>query len=1275
MTRKHPGKIVAERFAIERIAGSGGMGVVYEAVDRETGRAVALKVLLERDQGPAERFAHEIQLLSTLNHPHIVGYVSHGTTDEGAPYLVMPWLQGMDLQERLRAGPLSIAETLVVARDVASALSCLHGRGLVHRDLKPSNLFLPDGEVENVQLIDLGVARSSIASQALTLSGVLIGTPGFIAPEQARGDREVAPAVDIFAFGCVLFECLTGRRLFTGSHLMSVLAKILLEDAPRIAELRPDVPPGLDLLVHRMVSKDPEKRPRDGAELALRLADLERAPVSGVHRSSQPPALTESERRVVTVLVVVLPAAAGLGPGPNLDETRAEGDPFHALSGRFGVRAHMLADRMAVVLAPERASAADQAAVLARFARHAVQAFSGARIALTTGSAITGARLPVGEAIERAVTMVRTVMQSPGVQIDDVTAALITARFEIRREEGTLVVDDERLSLDPARPLLGRPTSCVGRERELALLEATFAECADGEGPKIVLVTALAGTGKSRLRHEIVRRLNGRSSAPRILQCRGEPLHMATPYALIAQTVRQAVDLREREPPESVREKLWAYVKALVAREDAKRLYNFLGELVDARLDDEGDVPLRAARHDAAAMADQIAHAYEDILRAWCQKGSIVLVLEDLQWADAASIKLLDRALRKLTGADLFVLALARPEVHERFTSLFQNRDVTEIRLAPIPKRACARLVHEAMGEMAKAADIDRIVERSEGNGFYLEELIRAEAENPKRSNGGSLSSPPGDLPETVIAVAQARLERLDPNVRKVLRAASIFGDVFWLEGVSALVGDSPAALQSIIASLVEQEAVSPAEQPRLAGVHELNFRNGLLRATAYTTLTDEDRALGHRLAAQWLDELQEDGEVVALHWLEGGRRGRAAASFLRAGKKRWARAQAEAAARCAVRALLIDSGEGEVPASIGARVHLLAIALEAGRTLDAREAITGLERHVRFDAEVAGAPRAMVHAAIERTLARLRQSDPRRELPAILADAACAVGALSDFVGAQKLLAEASALAANDDAPYSSIRYASAKVSSWKGEAGAALEILGDTLLPEDLRARVNILLILARSVVIAEGREALARGLDFVSRAEAILAAKGDGELSSDSPHDDPVALVHCAKERAICFTFAEEFALALEAEAEVVALARRTGLRFEESSHLHNAGELYVRLGDRTRARAAIAESLTIARDIGAERSQRHNEMILAYLDGRADRLGQLAEAAKSAQDKWLELYSRYWLGRLLAATHVADAKAALERALKIARDLQIRMTTEDCIREIAALSSAG
>jgi serine/threonine protein kinase len=254
------------------------MGIVYKAHDRQTDRDVALKVLVEREEKLTDRFAQEVELLSALEHRHIVGYVAHGVTDRGAPYLVMPWLEGQDLRACLDRGPLSVEETLALARCVADALAYLHGRGLVHRDLKPSNLFLPRGQLGEVKVIDLGIARGTLPSRPLTLSGVLLGTPGFMAPEQARGDHEVSPTADIFSLGCVLFECLTGQRLFGGSHVMAVLAKILIEEPPRVRELSPGVPAALDLLINSMVAKDPAHRPRDGAALVRLLDELRRAP-------------------------------------------------------------------------------------------------------------------------------------------------------------------------------------------------------------------------------------------------------------------------------------------------------------------------------------------------------------------------------------------------------------------------------------------------------------------------------------------------------------------------------------------------------------------------------------------------------------------------------------------------------------------------------------------------------------------------------------------------------------------------------------------------------------------------------------------------------------------------------------------------------------------------------------------------------------------------------------------------------------------------------------
>jgi len=1259
-----PGNVIADRFEIVRVADSGGMGIVYQARDRTTDRSVALKVLLHGDEAPADRFAAEVELLSTLEHPHIVGYVSHGTTEDGIPFLVMPWLEGIDLEERLRGEPLSIEETLTLARRVADALAYLHGRGLVHRDLKPSNLFLPGGRVEHVQVIDLGVARASLGSRALTMSGVLIGTPGFIAPEQARGDRDIAPAVDIFAFGCVLFECLTGRRLFSGAHVMSVLAKILLEDAPRVRELRPDAPSSLDLLIHRMVAKEPEKRPRDGAQLAEWLDDAVPAPL----RESDPPtlnALTASERRVVTVLVVVLPKDR-FSIRPMADETRVEADPLGAAAGRFGVRAQRLFDHTAIVLAPAGVAAADQAAILARFGRHVAQTIPGTSVALTTGSAITGSPLPAGEALDRAVTLVRRASPHTGLLVDDVTAALITARFDIRSDGGKLVVTSERISLDPTRPLLGRPTSCVGREHELAVLEATATECGEWRGPKVVLVTAAAGAGKSRLRHELVRRLGAHASPPMVLHCQGDPLHVAAPYALVAQAVRQGLELHAEDSPERLREKLVERASSLVAEADAPRLADFLGELVGVRFDDEGHLLLRAARSDAAAMSDQIGRAFEEVLRGWSARRLVVFVLEDLHWGDTASVKLLERALRKLESSRLFVLALARPEVRDRFPLLFANRDVTEVRLPPLTKRACTTLVHAVMGEDAHI-DVAEIVDRSEGNAFFLEELIRAAAERVGSGDTSAISRG-GDLPATVVALAQARLERLEPAVRKVLRAASVFGGVFCREGVSALLGVTPESIERELGMLIEHEAIAESELPRLGGAREFVFRHTLLRGTAYSTLTDEDRVLGHRLAAQWLDQAGEDGEVVALHWLDAQDRSRAAARFTQVAEGWWSGGHADVAARCVMRALLVGDATVETAIAISTRIHLLASALGATRSLDAREVITGLERHApALETSSREQSGSVVSIVLERTLDALRAGRESSHLAGMLADAACALGALADFVGAKRLLAEATARDAEDYARLRATRYAAAKIAYWENDGAAAVELLAETVLPADPGERFDILLILAWAVVMVDGRAALPRALDFVSRAEAIRGAGGDLR----SLLEDPIGRLQCAKARVVSFYLAGEYASGAEAAEEAIALARRSGLRFDECVHLHNAGDQYLRLGKHDQARLALTASSELAGDLGAPRMARLNDVVLAVLDGRAERLSLLAEDARRAADTWRELYARYWLGRLLASSGAPDARTALEHALDLARKLKVRTMTDDCTRALTEL----
>src|SRR5262249_11907659 len=153
-----------------------------------------------------------------------VSYVAHGQLEEGSPYLVMEWLEGEDLGTRLEHGGITVSESLQLLTRAADALSLAHLRGIVHRDLKPSNLFLRAKRIDQVALLAFGIARRVFGARPMTRSGTVLGTLDYMAPEQARGQKDLGPSVDIFSLGCVLYECLTGQPPFSGEEMAGVLA-------------------------------------------------------------------------------------------------------------------------------------------------------------------------------------------------------------------------------------------------------------------------------------------------------------------------------------------------------------------------------------------------------------------------------------------------------------------------------------------------------------------------------------------------------------------------------------------------------------------------------------------------------------------------------------------------------------------------------------------------------------------------------------------------------------------------------------------------------------------------------------------------------------------------------------------------------------------------------------------------------------------------------------------------------------------------------------------
>jgi hypothetical protein len=263
---------LGDAHVLDRELGGGGMSHVFLAHERALGRQVVVKVLLpELAAGVnVERFRREIQLAAQLQHPHIVPVLTAGEAD-GLPYFIMPFVAGESLRARIaRGGELPIAESLRILRDVVSALAYAHARGVVHRDVKPDNVLLSGGVAV---VTDFGVAKAVSASSGsgggsnITSLGVALGTPAYMAPEQATASPTVDHRADLYALGVVAYEMLTGRPPFTGRTPQAVLAAHVMEDVYPVERLRPAVPLMLATLVNECLAKSPADRPQSAAEV------------------------------------------------------------------------------------------------------------------------------------------------------------------------------------------------------------------------------------------------------------------------------------------------------------------------------------------------------------------------------------------------------------------------------------------------------------------------------------------------------------------------------------------------------------------------------------------------------------------------------------------------------------------------------------------------------------------------------------------------------------------------------------------------------------------------------------------------------------------------------------------------------------------------------------------------------------------------------------------------------------------------------------------------
>jgi tetratricopeptide (TPR) repeat protein len=812
------GDRVDGRFELLRRTAVGGTATVFRALDHATGREVALKILRTTTSADHTRAEREARWLAATHDPHVVAFVGAGALGPDQRFLAMEWIAGETLAERFAREELRPREAVDVALAIARGLEALHALGAVHRDVKPSNVMLPAGALDAAKLLDFGIARSE--REVVTATGALVGTPGYMAPEQIRGEP-VTPATDVFALGCLLYRSLAGRAPFSGGPSASALTRTLHGLAVPLDELRPDLDATLVALVARAMHVAPSDRFADARALRTALEAIDRERLGGAARG-----LGLSERALASrVLVRGVAHVAPLDP----EATQAADDDalreLGVLARAWGGTASRRTDG-ALEARIEGLDASELVAAAARLAHEVIARWPEARVSLSTGVAIRDEEAPAST----------TDTSTARVRLDATSARLLDERFAITRVDHTLLLGPEHTTTTVTTPR----GPFEGRARELLLLDGVLARHEDGTASAAVLLGP-AGIGKTRLlREALVRRL-----PPRVLHARADALARRAPFGVAADLARALLGLGFESSPELRRTRVDEWVGRRAPAELSLRV--LLGHLVGATPTHDAAI----ASDDPARFADAQRDAFVALLEGETRDGPLWLVIDDLQWADAASTRALHDALHRLSERPLGILAAGRPEARALLEPPWPS--TIQLTLQELPERAATELTRRLWLE-ATETQRARIVAHAAGNPFFLHELVDA----ARRGEEG--------LPTSVLAIAQARLLRLAPDARRVARALSILATESSVEALEAVLAVPPGALDAPL-DVLEQAGV--VQRRGFGDDARVAFAGPVLQEAAYAMLDDDDRRAGHRVAAEWHAARPDTPALrLAEHWL-----------------------------------------------------------------------------------------------------------------------------------------------------------------------------------------------------------------------------------------------------------------------------------------------------------------------------------------------------------------------------------------------------------------------
>lgn len=907
--KQKPSVVFADRYEILKELGGGGMGQVYKARDKKLNRFVALKFLspgLSSHREAIARFIQEAQTASVLDHQNICTVHEIDETPDGQLYIAMACYDGETLKRKIERCVQDFAGALEAVIQIAQGLAKAHSQGIIHRDIKPANVIETGDHV--MKIVDFGLAK--LASEArLTRAAILIGTPAYMSPEQATGE-DVDHRTDLWSLGVVFYELLTGQLPFSGDNERSILYSIINRPPIPLLDLRSDVPEEADWIILKCLQKNPERRYASAdrllADLLKLKASVEKEKEDSAGRKKAE-ARRETERRLATVLsgeiVNSSEAVKNLEPEEAALVMNRYYDLLTSLINKYGGRiVRQTGDSFtaafgvpfAIEDAPKKAvnTAIELRNKLARFNQDdRLPVPLEIRLGINTGTVIVGAHGPdqecnvLGEAVDLASEL-RDLGGTHAVTVGSLTHRYTSGDFEYEaRKDAPMkgkpdLVAAYALISSREKPYRALPiaermiySEMVGRDRDLDKLMLHVLKAINGEG-SIVSVIGEAGIGKSRL----VAELSRREDMKKVVLLRGRALSFGTNMSFhpVIDILRGWAWIEEDDPPSVSSQKLEKAIRN-VFPEGVSEVYPFIATLMGLKL--TGAPAERVQGIVGDALERLILKNVRDLVVKASVARPLVVILEDLHWADSTSLNLLESLFRLAASHRILFINVIRPDydTSQRILRTLRSRypdHSTEISLEPLKDSECATLIGNLLNTQALPEHIrELIAHRAEGNPFFIEEVARSfiddgivVIENGRFRVTDRIDAV--EIPEAISDIIMARVDKLDEQTKSLLKMASVIGRNFFYR-ILAEVAVSIGPIDDKLEHLKEVQLIK--EQKRTQEPEYL-FKHALSRDAVYNSILVKKRKELHFEVARAIESvfrarLPEFYGMLAFHY------------------------------------------------------------------------------------------------------------------------------------------------------------------------------------------------------------------------------------------------------------------------------------------------------------------------------------------------------------------------------------------------------------------------